>query len=198
MSWVHIPGEPEEVPPRLGVVGEEAPEGAAGFACVAAPTGGHYVAQRPVPAAHPRLDVVDAEIFHVEHLPAVHAAVPVPCEDVEAVHPGLPVITPPVNLPDRGRRMIFDRLTKFLDTEESTATPDDVPPRLTFTAIQSLRMSRSRERILTNLEEMYREAFERAKETGDPSAMASLDFAYRREQLYFEILLDVRDAIEKK
>jgi hypothetical protein len=94
--------------------------------------------------------------------------------------------------------MIFDRLTKFLDTEESTATPDDVPPRLTFTAIQSLRMSRSRERILTNLEEMYREAFERAKETGDPSAMASLDFAYRREQLYFEILLDVRDAMEKK
>jgi hypothetical protein len=59
-------------------------------------------------------------------------------------------------------------------------------------------MSRSRERILNNLEEMYREAFDRAKETADPSAMASLDFAYRREQLYFEILLDVRDAIEKK
>ena len=53
-------------------------------------------------------------------------------------------------------------------------------------------MSRSRERILTNLEEMYREAFDRAKETADPAAMASLDFAYRREQLYFEILLDVR------
>ena len=28
--------------------------------------------------------------------------------------------------------------------------------------------------------------------------MATLDFAYRREQLYFEILLDVRDAIERK
>jgi len=28
--------------------------------------------------------------------------------------------------------------------------------------------------------------------------MASLDFAYRREQLYFEILLDVRDAIERR
>jgi hypothetical protein len=27
--------------------------------------------------------------------------------------------------------------------------------------------------------------------------MATLDFAYRREQLYFEILLDVRDAVEK-
>jgi hypothetical protein len=48
------------------------------------------------------------------------------------------------------------------------------------------------------VDEMYREAFERAKTTGDEAQMASLDFAYRREQLYFEILLDVRDAIEKK
>ena len=59
-------------------------------------------------------------------------------------------------------------------------------------------MSRSRERILANLDEMYREAFERAKATGDDGQMATLDFAYRREQLYFEILLDVRDAIEKR
>ena len=75
----------------------------------------------------------------------------------------------------------------------------DAPPRLTPTAIkQAPRMSRSRERILANLEDMYREAFERAKATGDQSQMATLDFAYRREQLYFEILLDVRDAIERK
>jgi hypothetical protein len=59
-------------------------------------------------------------------------------------------------------------------------------------------MSRSRERILENLDEMYREAFERAKASGDQSQMASLDFAYRREQLYFEILLDVRDAVERR
>lgn len=59
-------------------------------------------------------------------------------------------------------------------------------------------MSRSRERILQNLDEMYTEAFERAKETGDKSQMASLDFAYRREQLYFEVLLDVRDALERR
>ena len=59
-------------------------------------------------------------------------------------------------------------------------------------------MSRSRDRILANLEDMYREAFERAKATGDQSQMATLDFAYRREQLYFEILLDIRDGIEKK
>ncbi|NUQ10708.1 MAG: hypothetical protein HUU26_00050 [Gemmatimonadaceae bacterium] len=58
-------------------------------------------------------------------------------------------------------------------------------------------MPRSRERILANLDEMYREAFERAKATGDDAQMVSLDFAYRREQLYFEILLDVRDAIER-
>ncbi len=59
-------------------------------------------------------------------------------------------------------------------------------------------MSRSRDRILTNLEEMYREAFDRAKSSDDPAAMTSLDFAYRREQLYFEILLDVRDAMERR
>lgn len=59
-------------------------------------------------------------------------------------------------------------------------------------------MSRSRDRILANLDDMYREAFERAKLTADDSQMASLDFAYRREQLYFEILLDVRDAVERR
>ena len=59
-------------------------------------------------------------------------------------------------------------------------------------------MSRSRDKILANLDEMYREAFERAKAVGDESQMATLDFAYRREQLYFEILLDVRDAVERR
>ena len=59
-------------------------------------------------------------------------------------------------------------------------------------------MSRPRDRILQNLDEMYTEAFERARETGDKSQMASLDFAYRREQLYFEVLLDVRDALERR
>ncbi len=93
---------------------------------------------------------------------------------------------------------MLERLTKFLDPTESVETDNDVPPRLTFKALEALRMSRSRERILNNLEEMYREAFERAKESGDPAQMASLDFAYRREQLYFEILLDVRDAMEKR
>jgi hypothetical protein len=59
-------------------------------------------------------------------------------------------------------------------------------------------MSRSRDRILQNLDEMYSEAFERAKASDDKSQMAALDFAYRREQLYFEVLLDVRDAMERR
>lgn len=63
---------------------------------------------------------------------------------------------------------------------------------------ESNSMSRSRTTILNNLDEMYREAFERAKSSGDQSQMATLDFAYRREQLYFEILLDVRDALERR
>ena len=63
---------------------------------------------------------------------------------------------------------------------------------------ESKSMSRSRSTILDNLDEMYREAFERAKASGDQAQMATLDFAYRREQLYFEILLDVRDALERR
>jgi hypothetical protein len=66
------------------------------------------------------------------------------------------------------------------------------------TSSRPASMSRSRDRILANLDEMYREAFERAKASGDQAQMATLDFAYRREQLYFEILLDVRDAMERR
>jgi hypothetical protein len=91
------------------------------------------------------------------------------------------------------KRYLFDAL----DREREPAAEVE-PPRLTARAIERSRMPRSRERILANLDEMYREAFERAKTTGDEGQMASLDFAYRREQLYFEILLDVRDALEKK
>src|ERR1041384_3903933 len=104
------------------------------------------------------------------------------------------------NIPT-SRRLIMDRARKFLldqiDTDPKQR-PDDDPPRLTLNALEKISMSRSRERILANLDEMYREAFERAKATGDDQQMATLDFAYRREQLYFEILLDVRDAIERR
>lgn len=90
------------------------------------------------------------------------------------------------------RRYLLDSLDRGRDE------PGDEPPRLTPQAIEKTRMSRSRDRILANLDEMYREAFERAKAAGDTAQMATLDFAYRREQLYFEILLDVRDALERR
>jgi hypothetical protein len=88
-------------------------------------------------------------------------------------------------------------LLDAIEREPKPLAPEELP-RLTPSAIEKTRMPRSRERILANLDEMYREAFERAKASGDDSQMASLDFAYRREQLYFEILLDVRDAIERR
>jgi hypothetical protein len=59
-------------------------------------------------------------------------------------------------------------------------------------------MSRSRERIMANLDDTFREAFEAAKASGDQAQMKSLDLSYRREQLYLEILLDMRDALERR
>ena len=98
------------------------------------------------------------------------------------------------------RRNLLNAAQRFLlePTEAQLERAADDPPRLTSHALQKDSMSRNRERILANLDDMYREAFERAKASGDDSQMASLDFAYRREQLYFEILLDVRDAIERR
>ncbi len=88
----------------------------------------------------------------------------------------------------------------FLEQGEAAlaASTNDDPPRLTLKALEKIAMSRSRERILNNLDEMYRESFERAKATEDSTSMATLDFAYRREQLYLEILLDIRDAMERR
>jgi len=52
---------------------------------------------------------------------------------------------------------------------------------------------RSRERILANLESIYRETYERAKTTGDSVRMLDLESSYMRDQLMLEILLDIRD-----
>jgi len=106
-------------------------------------------------------------------------------------------VTNPLN----PRRFLLDTARKLFEDDEAAADPADLPPRLNagaLASLTSLRMSRSRDKILENLDEMYREAFERARATGDAAQMASLDFAYRREQLYFEILLDVRDAMERR
>ena len=54
---------------------------------------------------------------------------------------------------------------------------------------------RPRERILNNLETIYREAYARAKETGDEERKMDLDASFQREQLILEVLLDVRDAL---
>ncbi len=100
---------------------------------------------------------------------------------------------------DDARRHLLGAAKKFLLETPKPAPPAHFDaPRLTLAALEKIKMSRSRERILANLEEMYSEAFTRAKATEDEAQMASLDFAYRREQLYFEILLDVRDALEKR
>ena len=98
------------------------------------------------------------------------------------------------------RRLMFGAAKRFFleRADSDSERPTDEPPRLTPRAIERTRMSRSRERILTNLEDMYREGFERAKASGDQNQMTTLDFAYRREQLYFEILLDIRDAVERR
>ncbi len=100
------------------------------------------------------------------------------------------------------RRYLMGAARRFLlDPPDGRPGQLDDVPRLTPSALDKLPkvpMSRPRERILANLDEMYREAFERAKASGDQSQMATLDFAYRREQLYFEILLDVRDALERR
>jgi len=52
---------------------------------------------------------------------------------------------------------------------------------------------RSRDRILGNLEEIYRESFDHARSAGADSRMIDLDNAYVRDQLMLEILLDIRD-----
>jgi hypothetical protein len=102
---------------------------------------------------------------------------------------------------DAPRRYLLSTAKKLLlDDERPGREPDgaDDFPRLTLRALERIRMSRSRDRIMQNLDTMYREAFERAKTSADDAQMATLDFAYRREQLYLEILLDIREAVERR
>ena len=105
-----------------------------------------------------------------------------------------------VQFPDP-RRSFFEAARKLLYDPDAPAASLDDPqdmPRLTSHNLDTIRMARTRDRILTNLEEMYKEAFDRARESDDPSQMVALDFAYRREQLYFEILLDLRDSMDRR
>jgi hypothetical protein len=52
---------------------------------------------------------------------------------------------------------------------------------------------RPRDRILGNLESLYRETYERARAAGDQHRVEELDAAFVRDQLMLEILLDIRD-----
>ena len=52
---------------------------------------------------------------------------------------------------------------------------------------------RPRDRILANLESIYRETYDRAKADGAAARMADLENSYMRDQLMLEILLDIRD-----
>lgn len=57
---------------------------------------------------------------------------------------------------------------------------------------------RQREKILANLEEMYREAYGRAEEEGDAGEMEALDLRFQRDQLFLEALLDIRALLSTK
>jgi len=113
------------------------------------------------------------------------------------------VTPPPPSNPFNPRRLALGAAKKLIFEGQD---PETALERLANLSVdnrsesspESNAMSRIRTTILNNLDEMYREAFERAKTTGDQTQMATLDFAYRREQLYFEILLDVRDALERR
>lgn len=54
---------------------------------------------------------------------------------------------------------------------------------------------RERERVLGSLERVYREAFQEADDAGDQDRMRRLDFDYQRDQVFLEVLLDVRDIL---
>ena len=139
--------------------------------------------------------MIHGERRRLEPFATVHALIVVACEDLLSSQMDNPLLP---SLPSR--RSLLGAAQRYLlePTEEQLEKAGGEPPRLTPQAIQKVSMSRSRERILANIDDMYREAFERAKAAGDEAQMATLDFAYRREQLYFEILLDVRDALERR
>ncbi|MFZ5623644.1 MAG: hypothetical protein ACOY71_04330 [Gemmatimonadota bacterium] len=54
---------------------------------------------------------------------------------------------------------------------------------------------RPRDRILQNLESIYRESYERLKAAGATARTEEMDAAFVRDQLVLEILLDIRDLI---
>ena len=102
--------------------------------------------------------------------------------------------------PSDPRRDLFGAAAKYLleSAPMPSAPAPVVAPRLTLAALEQIPMSRSRDRILQNLESAFDEVYQKAKGEGDPAKLESLQFAYMRDQLYFEILLDIRDSLERR
>ena len=53
---------------------------------------------------------------------------------------------------------------------------------------------RDRQRILDNLEKLYRDELDRSAET-EGDGRERLDFEFQRDQLYLEVMLDLRDVM---
>jgi hypothetical protein len=97
--------------------------------------------------------------------------------------------------PINPRRLALGAVKRLFLPESTAESFSAMGREILSPSTENSPMSRSRDRILGNLDDMYRDAFEAAKTTNDEAQQRSLDFAYRREQLYFEILLDIRDAM---
>jgi hypothetical protein len=54
---------------------------------------------------------------------------------------------------------------------------------------------RERERLVGSLESVYRSAFQDADDAGDADGMRRLDFDFQRDQVFLEVLLDIRDLL---
>jgi hypothetical protein len=83
-----VKGVPPERGQGIGLVGEKFCQSPVTLAQIAGGAGGHYVAARPVAAAHLWLDVVDSECRWRELLSAVHAAPLISGKDLFALHDG--------------------------------------------------------------------------------------------------------------
>ncbi len=53
---------------------------------------------------------------------------------------------------------------------------------------------RDRQRILDNLEKLYRDELDRSGQAGGAGG-ERLDFEFQRDQLYLEVMLDLRDLM---
>ena len=53
---------------------------------------------------------------------------------------------------------------------------------------------RDRQRILDNLEKLYRDELDRSAQT-EGAGGERLDFEFQRDQLYLEVMLDLRDLM---